>query len=160
MYRSTWLVTAALVGTSVALVQPAIAAKSAAEIQSIARAVTVEIRLQQDSSVGSGIIVAQQGDLYSIATNRHVVCGRGSRTKIPAGETYELGLVDGQKYQVKAASVKLIGADLDLAIVQFRSSRRYPVAQIGSASGLKVADVVYTAGFPLEQPSIRDKRSR
>jgi tetratricopeptide (TPR) repeat protein len=152
MYRSSWLVTAALVGTSVVLVQPAIVAKSAAEVQAIARAVTVEIKLQADSSVGSGIIVARQGDLYTVATNRHVVCGQGSRSKVPAGETYELGLADGQKYRIKAASVKLIGTDLDLAIVQFRSSRKYPVAQISSAGGLKVTDVVYTAGFPLAQP--------
>ncbi len=152
MSRSTWLVTAALVGTNVVLVQPAVmAAKSAAEVESIARGVTVEIRLQQGSSVGSGIIIARVGDLYTVATNRHVVCGQGSRNKVPAGETYELGLVDGQKYRVTATSVKLIGTDLDLAIVQFRSSRRYPVAPIGSASALKAADVVYTAGFPLEQ---------
>jgi tetratricopeptide (TPR) repeat protein len=152
MNRSTWVLTAALIGTSVSLVQPAIAAKSAAEVQSIARAVTVEIKLKQDSSVGSGIIVARQGDLYTVATNRHVVCGQGSRSKVPAGETYELGMADGQKYRVKAASVKLIGTDLDLAIVQFRSSRKYPVAQLGSTGGLKVEDVVYTAGFPLAQP--------
>jgi Trypsin-like peptidase domain/TPR repeat/Tetratricopeptide repeat len=155
MYRSTWFLTAALVGMNMALVQPAVmAAKSAAEVESIARGVTVEIRLQQDSSVGSGIIIARAGDLYTIATNRHVVCGikQKRRDKVPAGETYELGLADGQKYRVKADSVKLIGTDLDLAIVQFRSSRKYPLAQIGSASGIKVTDVVYAAGFPLAQP--------
>jgi tetratricopeptide (TPR) repeat protein len=150
MSLANWLVTAALVGASVTLVQPAIAAKSAAEVKAIARAVTVEIRLQEDSSVGSGIIVARQGDLYTVATNRHVVCGQGSRSQVPSGETYELGMADGQKYQVKAASVKLIGTDLDLAIVQFRSSRKYPVAKI-AASSFKSKDVVYTAGFPLEQ---------
>jgi tetratricopeptide (TPR) repeat protein len=152
MNRSTWVLTAALLGTNIALVQPAIAAKSAAEVQAIARAVTVEIKLQQDQSVGSGIIVARQGDLYTVATNRHVVCGQGSRSKVPAGETYELGMADGQKYRVKAASVKLIGTDLDLAIVQFRSSRKYQVAQLVLAGGLKITDVVYTAGFPLAQP--------
>jgi tetratricopeptide (TPR) repeat protein len=160
MNRSTWVLTAALLGTNLALVQPAIAAKSAAEVQAIARAVTVEIRLQADSSVGSGIIVARQGDLYTVATNRHVVCGQGSRSKVPEGETYELGMADGQKYRVKAASVKLIGTDLDLAIVQFRSSRKYPVAQLGSAGGLKVADVVYTAGFPLAQPGFSFNRGK
>jgi lipoprotein NlpI len=152
MNRSTWFLTAALLGTNVALVQPAIATKSAAEVKAIARAVTVEIRLQEDSSFGSGIIVAHQGDLYTVATNRHVVCGQGSRSKIPTGEIYELGLADGQKYRVKASRVKLIGTDLDLAIVQFRSSRMYPVAQLGNAGGLKVENVVYTAGFPLAQP--------
>ncbi len=153
MSRSSWFLTAALVGTQVALVQPAVmAVKSEAEVKSIARAVTVEIRLQQDSSVGSGIIIAHQGDLYTLATNRHVVCGSGSRKKVPTGETYELGLADGQKYRVTANSVKLIGTDLDLAIVQFRSSRQYPVVQLGTASALKAGDVVYTAGFPLQQP--------
>ena len=152
MSRSTWFLTAALMGTNVALVQPAIAAKSAAEVQSIARGMTVEIRLQEDSSVGSGIIVAHQGDLYTVATNRHVVCGSKGRDKVPVGETYELGMADGQKYRVKAASAKLIGTDLDLAIVQFRSSRKYPVVPLGSAGGLRVGDVVYTAGFPLAQP--------
>jgi tetratricopeptide (TPR) repeat protein len=153
MSRFSWFLTTALVGTQMVLVQPAVmAAKSAAEVKSIARGVTVEIQLQQNSSVGSGIIIARAGDLYTIATNRHVVCGKGSRKKVPAGETYELGLVDGQKYRVKATAVKLIGTDLDLAIVQFRSSRKYPVVQLGTASVLKADDVVYTAGFPLEQP--------
>jgi Flp pilus assembly protein TadD len=153
MSYSSWFLAAALVGTQVVLIQPAVmAAKSEAEVKSIARGVTVEIKLQQDSSVGSGIIIARSGDLYTIATNRHVVCGSGSRNKVPAGETYELGLADGQKYRVTATSVKLIGTDLDLAIVQFRSSRKYPVVQLGSTSALKVEDVVYTAGFPLAQP--------
>ncbi len=159
MSRSTWFLTAALVGTQVVLVQPAVmAVKSAAEIKAIAQAVTVEIRLQQDSSVGSGIIIARSGDLYTIATNRHVICGKGSRKKVPAGETYELGLADGQKYRLTANSIKLIGTDLDLAIVQFRSSREYPLAQLGTASALRVNDVVYTAGFPLEQPGFSFNR--
>nr|WP_295617273.1 trypsin-like peptidase domain-containing protein [Chamaesiphon sp. GL140_3_metabinner_50] len=153
MYRTTWFLTTALVGMSVVLVQPAVmAAKSDAEVKSSARGVTVEIRLQQDRSVGSGIIIARAGDLYTIATNRHVVCGQNRRDRVPAGETYELGLVDGQKYRVTATSVKLIGTDLDLAIVQFRSSSKYPVVQLGTASALKAEDVVYTAGFPIEQP--------
>jgi tetratricopeptide (TPR) repeat protein/S1-C subfamily serine protease len=163
MYRSTWFLTAALVGMNVALVQPAVmAAKSAEQVKSIARGVTVEIRLQQDSSVGSGIIIARQGDLYTIATNRHVVCGttQKRRDKLPAGETYELGLADGQKYRVTAASIKLIGTELDLAVVQFKSSRKYPVAKLGTASALKIDNVVYTAGFPAEQPGFSFNRGK
>jgi tetratricopeptide (TPR) repeat protein len=153
MSYSPWFLTAVLLGTQVVLVQPAVmATKSAAEVQSIAQGVTVEIQLQQDSSVGSGIIIARSGNLYTIATNRHVVCGKNRRDRVPAGETYELGLVDGQKYRVTASSVKLIGTDLDLAIVRFQSSRNYPVVKLGTASALKVNEVVYTAGFPLEQP--------
>jgi hypothetical protein len=68
MYRSTWFVTAALVGTSMAVVQPGAVALSAGEIYNIAKAVTVEIRLQRDGSIGSGIIIARQGDLYTLVT--------------------------------------------------------------------------------------------
>jgi Tfp pilus assembly protein PilF/V8-like Glu-specific endopeptidase len=151
MCRSTWFLTAGLVGMSVALVQPALAL-SESEVKSIAKAVTVEIKLQEDSSVGSGVIIARQGDLYTIATNRHVVCGSKSRNKLPVGESYDLVLADGQHYRVNASNIKLLGTDLDLAIIQFRSQRNYAVAKVAPNDSLKVTDKVYTAGFPPEQP--------
>jgi tetratricopeptide (TPR) repeat protein/S1-C subfamily serine protease len=151
MYRSAWLVTAALVGTNIALVQPAAVALSAGEIFNIAKAVTVEIRLQQDRSVGSGIIIDRQGDLYTLITNRHVVCGGQLRDKVPAGESYDLSLVDGRHYRVKDSSVKLVGRDLDLAIIQFRSKRNYAVAKV-TTNNLQAADKVYTSGFPPQKP--------
>ncbi len=128
-------------------------AKTPAEIEAIARAVTVEIRLLQAETVGSGIIVERQGDLYTLVTNRHVVCGQTRKCKTPpAGETYTVKLGDGQKYQVSAKSVKLLGDGLDLAIVQFRSDRGYPVAIVAEPGSLKVEDAVYTSGYPAEQP--------
>jgi tetratricopeptide (TPR) repeat protein/S1-C subfamily serine protease len=151
MYRSAWLVTAALVGANIALVQPAAVALSAGEIFNIAKAVTVEIRLQQDKSVGSGIIIDRQGDLYTLITNRHVVCGGQLRDKVPAGESYDLSLVDGRHYRVKDSSVKLVGRDLDLAIIQFRSKRNYAVAKVTN-NNLQAADKVYTSGFPPQKP--------
>jgi hypothetical protein len=44
MYRSSWFLTAALVGTNVALVQQVAGAKSAVEVGRIAKAITVEIK--------------------------------------------------------------------------------------------------------------------
>ena len=44
MSRSTWLMTVILVGTSMVLVQPAIATKSAARVQSSVQGMTVKIR--------------------------------------------------------------------------------------------------------------------
>jgi Flp pilus assembly protein TadD len=151
MYRSAWFVTAALAGTSIALVQPAAVALSAGEIYNIAKAVTVEIRLQQDGSVGSGIIIDRQGDLYTLVTNRHVVCGGRLCDKLPAGESYDLRLFDRQRYRVKANGVKLVGQDLDLAVIQFRSNHNYAVAKV-TTNSLKAADKVYTSGFPPERP--------
>lgn len=152
MYRSSLFLTAALVGTTIALIQPAAAAKSASEIKGIARAVTVEIKLQKNGSVGSGVIIDKKGDLYTIVTNKHVVCGNRTCAKLPAGERYSLGLVDGQKYSATAVNIKIFNNDLDIAIIQFRSNRNYKTAKVAAPGSLKTNDLVYTAGFPFEQP--------
>jgi tetratricopeptide (TPR) repeat protein/V8-like Glu-specific endopeptidase len=152
MHISSLFLTAALVGTNVALIQPVAVAKSASEIRSIAKAVTVEIKLKQNGSIGSGVIISKKGDLYTLVTNRHVVCGKSNCQKVSESEVYSLGLFDGQKYQVRKSAIKLLGSDLDLAIIQFRSSRNYVVAKLATPESLKVGDDIYTAGFPLEQP--------
>jgi tetratricopeptide (TPR) repeat protein/V8-like Glu-specific endopeptidase len=152
MYRSSLLLTAALVGTSVGFVQQIAVANSAAGVEVIAKAVTVEIRLQQNSSFGSGVLIGRQGDLYTLVTNRHVICGSKDCEKIADSEVYSLGMADGQKYRVQKSAIKLLGNDLDLAIVQFRSDRNYQIAKIDTGGGLKVTDKVYTAGFPFELP--------
>jgi S1-C subfamily serine protease len=131
-------------------------AKTPAEIEAIAKAVTVEIKLTRAAKVGSGIIVHRQGDLYTLITNSHVVCGRNYEQgklcrSIPTEETYSLGLSGGQQLTVKPQAVKLLGNDLDLAIVQFRSSRSYPVAQVAEPGSLKVGDKIFTSGYPLGQ---------
>jgi lipoprotein NlpI len=128
-------------------------AKTPAEIESIAKAVTVEIRLLQDESIGSGIIIDRKGDIYTLVTNRHVVCGQTRNcTTPPEGETYTVKLGDEQKYQLSAKSVKLLGNGLDLAMIQFRSNRTYPVAQIEDAGSLKAGNRIYTSGYPATPP--------
>jgi tetratricopeptide (TPR) repeat protein len=152
MYRSSLFLTAALLGTTVALVKPAVAAKSAAEVEEIARSVVVEIKLKSNpSAVGSGVLLDKKGDLYTLVTNAHVVCGVGRCSELPSGENYSLGLADGQQYQVRTSSIRLLGNNLDLAIIQFRSNRNYTVAKVAVTDSLKIDDEVYTAGFPLEQ---------
>jgi serine protease Do len=152
MYRSSLFLTAALMGTTVALVQPVAAAISVSEVEAIAKAVVVEIKLQQNDNVGSGVIIGRKGYIYTLVTNRHVVCGNQNCSKLPSGESYSLGLADGQRYRVRASSIRLLGSDLDLAIIQFRSNRNYAVAKLPAPGSLKFDDDVYTAGFPLEQP--------
>jgi tetratricopeptide (TPR) repeat protein len=133
-------------------------AKTPDELQAIARASTVEIKLRKDNSVGSGVIIHRQGDLYTLVTNRHVVCGGRRCNQLPAGESYSIGLADSsaggteRRYNVSGAAIKLLGNDLDLAIVQFRSRRQYTVATAIDSQSLKVDDPVYTAGFPFAIP--------
>jgi tetratricopeptide (TPR) repeat protein len=152
-----------IIGLTVALVCYAdlAVAKTPAEIESSlqrrgyanAKAVTVEIRLLKDESIGSGIIIDRKGDLYTLITNRHVACGKKREcTNPPAAETYTLKLGDGHQYKVAAKSVKILGGNLDLAIIQFRSDRGYPVAQVTDPGSLKVGDRVFTSGYPATPP--------
>jgi tetratricopeptide (TPR) repeat protein len=137
-----------LLGCTAALIffADAAVAKSPAEIEAIARSTSIEIQVMGQDRVGSGVIIHRTGDLYTLITNRHVACGSRS-CRLPAQQIYQLGTSDGQRYRVPVASVKLMGGDLDLAIVQFRSSRSYPVAPVDDPGILKVDDDVYTAGF-------------
>ncbi len=65
------------IGATIALVQPKIAsAKSSVEIGETAKAITVLIT--EPDSIGSGIILQQQGDIYTVLTAAHVVKNKAS----------------------------------------------------------------------------------
>jgi tetratricopeptide (TPR) repeat protein len=130
-------------------------AKTPSEVAATAKAVAMEIKLQKSRTVGSGVLIARQGDTYTLVTNRHVVCGNRLCSKMPDRETYSLGAADGQKYQVSGKTINFLGDNLDLAIIQFRSSRSYPIAVFVDRDSLKVGDQVYTAGYPFEQPGFK-----
>jgi S1-C subfamily serine protease len=152
MYHSSLFLAAALVGTTAPVIQPVVAAKSASEIEDIARAVTVEVKLQKNESIGSGVIIDKKGDVYTLVTNKHVVCGGVICSELQSGESYSLGLSDGQNLQINNSSIRLFESDLDLAFIQFRSDRNYLAAKVATPSSLKIKDKVYAAGFPREQP--------
>jgi tetratricopeptide (TPR) repeat protein len=134
---------------------PAAAAKSPAEIEQIAKSVSVEIQVPGADRVGSGVIVHRQGNLYTVITNRHVVCGSGNCDASRLSKIYRLRTADGQVHQVSKSAVQFLkdsaGNSLDLASVQFRSDRAYQVAKVAGPGSLKVDDAVYTAGFPKGQ---------
>jgi tetratricopeptide (TPR) repeat protein len=132
---------------------PGAIALSPAEVEQRAKAVSVEMLTGE----GSGVIIHSQNDLYTVITNRHVVCKvRPERcTERDIHASYRIKTPDGRIYQVARSDIKLLKDDagkfLDLAIVQFRSSRSYPVAQVADPGSLKVDNDVYTAGFPRGQ---------
>jgi lipoprotein NlpI len=134
---------------------PAAAAKSPAEIEQIAKSVSVEIQVPGADRVGSGVIVHRQGNLYTLVTNRHVVCGSGNCDASRLSKIYRLRTADGQVHQVPKSAVQFLkdaaGNSLDLASIQLRSDRTYQVAKVAEPNSLKVDDAVYTAGFPKGQ---------
>jgi serine protease Do len=94
------------------------------------------VRLMGSQAAGSGVIVGQQGSVYTLLTNWHVVS---------LGDAVPVVLTpDGQRYV--PLRVRQLGR-ADLAIVQFRSERAYRVAAI--APSVEVGDPVYAVGFPM-----------
>jgi tetratricopeptide (TPR) repeat protein len=143
MYRSPWFLTAALLGTTAALVQPAIIAQ-AANFQSttvgrIAKAITIEIKGVGTNKIGSGILLQRQDNVYTVLTAGHVV---------NRGAAFTFKTSDGNIHQSIAGSVRLASSKVDLAIVKFRSNNNYQLATLGTSNSLEIGSPIYVAGFP------------
>lgn len=102
-----------------------------------AEAITVKVL--SDGTLGSGILIQQQGLVYTVVTNSHV---------LRAGVApYEIKTADGQIYTAEV--VETVNFEkYDLALLQFRSSVVYEVAKLGRGSTLQIGDEVFSAGFP------------
>jgi tetratricopeptide (TPR) repeat protein len=137
MNRSSWILTAALIGTNMALVQQ-VAAKSAVEVGRIAEAITVEIKAVGSDQVGSGILLQRQGNQYTVLTAGHVV------NKAAA---FTLKTSDGQLHQSIANSVRLSNS-VDLGLLKFQSTNNYDLAKVGTSNSLELGTTLYVAGFP------------
>jgi tetratricopeptide (TPR) repeat protein len=109
----------------------------ATEVARIAKAATVKI--ESDTSQGSGEIVQQQGSQYIVLTAAHVVKDR--RIK------YTAIAVDNRRYQLTPAAIQILPG-VDLAIVRFNSERRYLVPKLGDASASTEGTTTYVSGFP------------
>ena len=112
--------------------------KSPGEINRIAASISVKV-LGQDF-LGSGFIVQQQGEKYSVITNQHV---------LRAGEPpYRIQTPDGKTYEAEVVS-DLTSTEYDLALLQFKASDiAYHRAVIGNSLYLEVGESIFAAGFP------------
>ncbi|AFZ04430.1 Tetratricopeptide TPR_1 repeat-containing protein [Calothrix sp. PCC 6303] len=135
--RNFTILSAALIGTSIVLIQPYIAvAITQQEVEQIAQQITVQIVDAQNSyNSGSGVIIKQVGNTYTVITSYHVV-DRGKKNIITP---------DKQSYQIK--NIKQLNK-LDLAVVEFSSNQKYTVAKIGNSDKVEKQNIVYVAGFP------------
>ena len=128
-------VTAALVTT-----QQQAMAKSATEIAAIATATTVKIDNTLNIPGGSGVIIAHQGDRYTVLTADHVVQNPniGYIIKTPTGQ-HSVSEVKSLKQQT----------GLDLAVVTFEAPQAYSIATIGDSEYASAGANVYVSGYPL-----------
>lgn len=107
-------------------------------VSEIARQVSV--RIITDPGLGSGVIINQQGENYTVLTCRHVV---------ENSYYYKYSVLTFDNQVHNAFWVRSITfPNLDLALVKFKSKRAYPVAQIESPAQINLNELVYATGFP------------
>jgi tetratricopeptide (TPR) repeat protein/S1-C subfamily serine protease len=111
------------------------------EVDRIAEQITV--RIKDKNPQGSGVIVAKQGNTYTVLTAKHVVKDSGP---------YRVITADGKEYTINPTTIRYKKEDLavDLAVLQFSSSNSYQVAKLGTAQ-LKNRTRVFVSGFPSNQ---------
>lgn len=105
------------------------------DIYQLAQSSTV--RVVQDHASGTGVIVHQQGEIYSVLTNWHVVAIQNN---------FQIVAADGRTYPLLQPPQQL--GNLDLAIIQFQSPEKYQVPTVAQDIP-EVGEKIYAAGFPL-----------
>ena len=133
--------------TTLALVQyQPVSALTSVQVNDIAKQITVMIGGLDGK--GSGVIIAKDGNTYTVLTANHVVKKAGYGI-------YELITHDGQKYSMESAQTL---GKLDLALVRFTSSKNYPIAKIADSQTVKEGATVYNSGFPIPSSSNSQQR--
>lgn len=117
---------------SISVAPQIVTALSPTEVNAIAKEIMVRI---DGEAPGTGVIVARQGNTYTVLTNWHVVDKTGA---------YTIQTVDGKTY--KAEQIKRLGK-VDLAVAQFSSDRSYRIAELGDSSQIVPGTSVYAAGW-------------
>jgi S1-C subfamily serine protease len=133
------------IGATIALVQPIAAAKSSVEIAKTAQAITVLIT--EPNSVGSGVILQRQGEIYTVLTAAHVVRNKAK---------YTITTPDDRKYEVISSSIRSAPGSIDLAVVKFKSTTNYPIAKLGNCNALERGMDLYVGGFPSKSRAITE----
>jgi tetratricopeptide (TPR) repeat protein/S1-C subfamily serine protease len=115
------------------------------ELEAKAKQITVRIDSTSNGN-GSGIIIAKQGDVYTVLTAAHVVCERPKSTEPCEKFKYQILTVDGKQYPVEPSTIKL-EEGVDLAVVKFTSRENYQVATLANYP-TKDDEYMFTAGYP------------
>ncbi|BAZ43339.1 TPR domain protein [Chondrocystis sp. NIES-4102] len=123
-------------------------AKEATEIAAIAQATTVKIDNNLGVPGGSGVIIAKQGNNYTVLTANHVVKN--------VNISYVVKTKDNQQHPV--TSVKNLQTQgLDLAYITFTASQPYAIATIGNSEYATPGASIYVSGYPLSATISEDR---
>ena len=87
---------------------------------------------------GSGVIIDESDNTYTVLTNWHVIQEPGQ---------YTIQTSDGRQHQVDYQQVEHL-AGVDLALVKFNSEENYQTAKVGDSDYLSEGQSVHLAGYP------------
>ncbi|MEO1672910.1 MAG: tetratricopeptide repeat-containing serine protease family protein [Cyanobacteria bacterium J06631_2] len=117
-----------------------------AEIAARVKEFTVSIDGVETS--GTGTIIQQEGNLYTVLTCWHVVEAEGG---------FEVTTADGEVHQVTEAKNL---ENIDLAILQFTSDIAYEVVELGDSTAITEGAASYVVGYPNAIPGIAERAYR
>ncbi|MBD2615492.1 tetratricopeptide repeat protein [Nostoc punctiforme FACHB-252] len=120
------------------------------EVNNIAQEITVliDVPTLRECS-GSGVIIAKQGNTYSVLTAEHVIrssqkCDRS---------VLEIITPDGKQHQIQVNDNNLKTVpDTDLAILQFTSEQDYRVATLANYNIVKDQNFIFVSGWQGQKP--------
>ncbi|MGB3534956.1 MAG: trypsin-like peptidase domain-containing protein [Microcoleaceae cyanobacterium] len=117
----------------------AIATKTPQQVAEIAAPITVQVNSALGD--GSGVIIAKNGNIYSVLTVNHVVEDpeESYRIQTQAGETYPV---------TNVVELQADETEPDLAVIQFESTQEYPVATLGNSDQAVIGAQIYVYGYP------------
>jgi S1-C subfamily serine protease len=112
-------------------------AQTGQQVNEIARQVTVLI-LGKDQSMGSGVIISQDGNSYYVLTANHVL----------GNSEYQIVTLDKEEHSIEPQKIKRFSDDVDLAVVEFNSNNNYPVARLAKSDSITPGSPVFVSGWP------------
>ena len=153
--RVNYTVLATSVVAAIVISMPTLAANtlSTQKIAQIAKNTSVQINAEGDITPGgSGVIIAKQGNTYTVLTANHVVCDaidRPGEITCAKDVTYSLRTNTGKDYAVKDIKVlQKTRNDPDLALVTFVATEDYPIATLGNSDAMVEGSDIFVGGFP------------
>jgi hypothetical protein len=148
---SSVLPTIALVVTVGVAVPQQVFAASAKEVARVAVPTTVRIDNPLGVELGgSGVIVAKDGNTYTVLTCNHVVQNPNL--------DYTIYTSKKKTYKVKEIiNLQKTPSDPDLAIVRFESAEEQAVAPIANSDEAEIGSGIYISGFPMS-PDVKGVR--
>ncbi|MEI3649055.1 MAG: tetratricopeptide repeat protein [Dolichospermum lemmermannii FEM_B0920] len=126
------------------------------DIDKIAQEITVLIPNANPTDMGSGVIIAQKGNIYYVLTADHVIWNRDEKK---LKDKLEIVAPDNQRYAINISNAKRMPG-VDLAVVQFTSNQKYQVATLANYSLNTKDQKVFVSGFPGNKQQNKNKPHR